>query len=72
MDVGKEYTAVVIPPGFTASLLAVTGVGRSTSKPTVELLTNPRAGTLAVSLATGVLHPRFRAHPGRLASGCSR
>jgi YhgE/Pip-like protein len=50
MDVGKEYTAVVIPPEFTASLLALAGVGRSTSKPTVELLTNPRAGTLAVSL----------------------
>jgi YhgE/Pip-like protein len=61
MGVGKQYAAVVIPPGFTASLLAVAGVStrssRSTSKPTVELLTNPRAGTLAVSLATGVLQP---------------
>ena len=57
MDIGKEYTAVVIPPGFTANLLALAGVGRSPSKPTVELLTNPRAGTLAVSLATGVLQP---------------
>jgi YhgE/Pip-like protein len=57
MDVGKEHTTVVIPPGFTASLLAVAGVGRSTSKPTVELLANPRAGTVAVSLATGVLQP---------------
>jgi YhgE/Pip-like protein len=57
MDVGSEYTAVVIPPEFTASLLAVAGVGQAKSKPTVELLTNPRAGTLAVSLATGVLEP---------------
>lgn len=57
MGVGKEYAAVVIPPGFTSSLLAVAGVGRSGSKPTVELVTNPRAGTLAVSLATGVLEP---------------
>jgi hypothetical protein len=32
-------------------------VSRATSKPAVELLTNPRAGTLAVSLATGVLQP---------------
>lgn len=60
MDVGNAYAAVVIPPGFSASLLAVAGVpapsGRI-SKPTAELLTNPRAGTLAVSLATGVLQP---------------
>jgi len=57
MDVAKEYTAVVIPPGFTNNLLALAGVSRATSRPAVELLTNPRAGTLAVSLATGVLQP---------------
>jgi YhgE/Pip-like protein len=57
MDAGKEYTTVVIPADFTTSLLAVAGEGRSRSEPTVELLTNPRAGTLAVSLATGVLQP---------------
>jgi hypothetical protein len=61
MDVGKEYAAILIAPGFTASLLAVAGVPtqqrRSTSKPTIELLTNPRAGTLGVSLATGVVQP---------------
>src|SRR5262249_23431944 len=33
------------------------GVSRATSRPAVELLTNPRAGTLAVSLDTGVLQP---------------
>jgi hypothetical protein len=61
MDVGKEFAAIVIPPGFTASLLAVGGVrtppGQSASKPTIELLTNPRAGTLGVSLASGVIQP---------------
>ncbi|HEX4483202.1 MAG TPA: DUF3533 domain-containing protein [Solirubrobacteraceae bacterium] len=61
MDLGKEYAAVVIPPGFTSSLLAVAGAplpaGQPPSKPTIELLTNPRAGTLGVSLATGVLQP---------------
>jgi YhgE/Pip-like protein len=57
MDIGKEYTAVVIPPGFTNNLLALVGVSRATSRPAVDLLTNPRAGTLAVSLATGVLQP---------------
>jgi YhgE/Pip-like protein len=70
MDLGKEYAAVVIPPGFSASLLALAGVptraGRPTSKPTVELLTNPRAGTLAVSLATGVLQPALSRASGQI------
>jgi YhgE/Pip-like protein len=61
MDLGKEYAAVVIPPDFTSSLLAVAGApvpaGQPPSKPTITLLTNPRAGTLGVSLATGVLQP---------------
>jgi YhgE/Pip-like protein len=57
MDVGKQYAAVVIPPGFTNNLLALAGLARATSRPAVQLLTNPRAGTLAVSLATGVLQP---------------
>lgn len=61
MDLGKEYAAVVIPAGFTSSLLAIAGApapaGKSPSRPTIELLTNPRAGTLGVSLATGVLQP---------------
>jgi YhgE/Pip-like protein len=57
MDVAKEYTALVIPPGFTNNLVALAGVSRATSKPAVELLTNLRAGSLAVSLATGVLQP---------------
>ncbi|MGO9956022.1 MAG: YhgE/Pip domain-containing protein [Solirubrobacteraceae bacterium] len=66
MEVGKEYAAVVLPPGFTVSLLAVAGIGRSSSKPTVELLTNPRAGTLAVSLATGVLAPALSHASGEI------
>lgn len=61
MDVDKEYATVVIPAGFTASLLAISGgasrAGKSAARPTIELLTNPRAGSLAVSLATGVLDP---------------
>jgi YhgE/Pip-like protein len=64
MDVAKEYAAVVIPPGFTNNVLALAGVSRATSKAAVELLTNPRAGTLAVSLATGVLQPAL-AHASR-------
>ncbi|HWC39765.1 MAG TPA: DUF3533 domain-containing protein [Acidimicrobiales bacterium] len=61
MDVGKDYAAVVIPPDFTASLLSVSGVATparsSTSIPAIQLLTNPRAGTVGVGLATGVLQP---------------
>jgi uncharacterized phage infection (PIP) family protein YhgE len=61
MGIGKEYAAIVIPPGFTQSLLTVAGVPstspRATVKPTVELLSNPRAGSLAVSLATAVAQP---------------
>jgi YhgE/Pip-like protein len=66
MDVGKDYAAMVLPPDFTSSLLAVAGIGRSASKPTVELLTNPRAGTLAVSLATGVLEPALAHASGQV------
>ena len=61
MDVGKEYATVVIPPDFTASLLSVSGVATparsSPSRPAIQLLTNPRAGTVGVGLATGVLQP---------------
>ena len=61
MDEAKTYAAVVIPPNFSASLAALAGIrppaGQSVSIPRIELLTNPRAGTLAVSLASGVLDP---------------
>lgn len=61
MNLGKSYTTVVIPRQFTSSLLTVAGLsagaGSSRSLPTVELRTNPRAGTLGVSLATEVLKP---------------
>ncbi|HYB29288.1 MAG TPA: DUF3533 domain-containing protein [Solirubrobacteraceae bacterium] len=61
MNLGREYAAVVIPAGFTASLLAIdnhaASLGASPSRATIDLLSNPRAGTLGVSLATGVLDP---------------
>ncbi len=87
MDRGKAYAAVVIPPEFTASVLAIAGVpptpGQTTTKPTIELLTNPRAGTLAVGLAAGVLQPALSiashrigtqiasSAPGRRSAGAS-
>ncbi len=61
MDHNGAYATVVIPPDFTASLLSLTGLrlpaGTSVGKPTVELLTNQRAGTLGVQLGSGVLSP---------------
>ncbi|WP_232295230.1 YhgE/Pip domain-containing protein [Parafrankia sp. EUN1f] len=66
MSRGRAYATVVIPPGFTASLLAQAGLpavgasGEAAAQArdrSVQLLTNPRAGTLGVSLASGVLQP---------------
>jgi YhgE/Pip-like protein len=60
MDRGASYAAVVIPPGFTASLLTRAGVSvaaAGSARPQIVILTNQRAGTVGVSLATGVLQP---------------
>ncbi len=61
MDRNGAYATLVIPPDFTASLLALTGIqppaGTPPGKPTTQLLANMRAGTVGVSLATGVLEP---------------
>ncbi len=61
MNRNGAYATVVIPADFTASLLSLAGVrlpaGTPASKPTVQLLTNQRAGTVGVELATGVLTP---------------
>jgi YhgE/Pip-like protein len=64
MDRGASYATVVIPPGFTASLLslaAVPGSQPTPARPEVVILTNQRAGTQGVSLATGVLEPALAA-----------
>jgi YhgE/Pip-like protein len=61
MDRNKAYATVVVPAGFTNSVLALYGVGNqqqvSQAIPAVELLTNARAGSIGVALATGVLTP---------------
>jgi YhgE/Pip-like protein len=55
---GGAYAAIVIPAGFTTSLLSAYGLASgSAGQPTVELLTNPRAGSIGVQLATGVAQP---------------
>jgi hypothetical protein len=70
MDDGKAYVTVVIPPGVTRSLGALTGQGTAEGSPSrsiVQLLTNPRAGTMGVNLAIGVLTPALAAASERIA-----
>ncbi len=61
MNKGADYATILIPSGFTASVLAVAGTpvspDQSVKLPAIELLTNSRAGTLGVSLATAVIQP---------------
>lgn len=63
MGSNGAYATIVIPPDFTQTLLAAYGQdpsdtsGSSAEKATVTLLTNPRAGSIGVALATGVSEP---------------
>ncbi len=60
MDRDGSYAAVVIPAGFSASLLELAGEkasGPGYRRPEITILTNQRAGTEGVGLATGVLQP---------------
>ena len=77
MNRGGAYATIVIPPTFTGSLLeAATGAPATTSsvpaQPAVQLLENPRAGSLGVSLAAGVLTPAFHAISTRVRRGPRR
>jgi YhgE/Pip-like protein len=69
MDRGASYAAVVIPPGFTASLLNLAGVsasGPASGRPEIVILTSQRAGTVGVSRAAGVLQPGLSAASGQI------
>jgi YhgE/Pip-like protein len=69
MDRGASYATVVIPPGFTASLLTRAGVnvgGAGSARPEIVILTNQRAGTIGASLASGVLQPGLQAASGQI------
>jgi YhgE/Pip-like protein len=60
MDDNNAYATVVIPPDFTVALLTVSGVPLprpASARPTIDILTNNRSGSLGVSLATGFLEP---------------
>lgn len=66
MDKGSDYATVVMPPNLTSSVVALSkttgsagsasGVSPATAAP-IQLLTNPRAGSIGVGLASGVLTP---------------
>jgi uncharacterized phage infection (PIP) family protein YhgE len=61
LDKGADFAAIVILKGFTRSVLDLVepaSPGTSSAPaPSIQLLTNSRAGTLGVSLADGVLEP---------------
>ncbi len=58
MNSNKAFAAIEIPPDFTASLLSAYGLASASAHaPTVQLVTNPRAGGTGVQLATGVAQP---------------
>jgi len=65
LDRNGAYAVIVIPPNLTVSTLALFGVnagaGPAPSLPTIRPLTNVRAGSLGVSLATGVADPALMA-----------
>ncbi|HTZ22599.1 MAG TPA: DUF3533 domain-containing protein [Streptosporangiaceae bacterium] len=62
LNSNATFAAIVIPPDFTASLLSAYRLApASAGKPTAELLTSPRAGSIGVQLATGVAQPALYA-----------
>ncbi len=64
MNHDGAYATIAIPPNLTASLLSAYGLApasASAGKPSIRLLTNPRAGSIGVGLATGVAQPALHA-----------
>ena len=65
MDSDAAYAALIIPPHFSADVTALAGAayprGQTPALPMLTLVTNERAGSLGVSLATGVLQPAVAA-----------
>lgn len=57
MDRGASYATLVVPPDFSRAA----GSSTRADLPTVELLSNQRAGTTGASLASGVLTPAVKA-----------
>ena len=71
MNSNDAFATVVIPADFTDTLLVAYGAaptGTASGKPTVRILSNPRAGNIGVSLATGVAQPALRVASLRVGS----
>jgi YhgE/Pip-like protein len=72
LDDGQIYVMILIPPGFSESLMAMAGTtstDATTAVPVpaqITLLTNPRLGSAGVGQATGVLTPALRAASGSI------
>jgi YhgE/Pip-like protein len=77
MNSNQAFADIVIPPDFSTSLLSAYGLASATpttptgsaEAPTVQLLTNPRAGSTGAQLATGVAEPAL--HQVSIAVGSS-
>jgi YhgE/Pip-like protein len=65
MNKNAAFVTIVIPHGFTNSVLALYGLvsqeNLTQPVPAVELLTNVRAGSVGVELAAGVVQPAIAA-----------
>jgi YhgE/Pip-like protein len=65
MNSDGAYAALIIPPHFSADVTALAGAayprGQAPALPALRMLTNVRAGSLGVSLASGVLQPAVAA-----------
>ncbi|WP_405164310.1 SNG1 family protein [Nocardia sp. NBC_01499] len=67
MATGKLYAALVIPDNFTASVLALGDpAGQSGQRPTVTVLTNPAAGSLASSMSASIVQQAAHTASGQL------
>ncbi len=69
------YATLVVPPDFTTALLSAAGVPAAHATvgavPEVEILTNERAGTVGVSLATGILQDALAVASHKIGRGLS-
>jgi YhgE/Pip-like protein len=75
MNNNNGYASVVIPAGFSTSVLALAAPATATTPgtpttplPAIELLENDRSGTLGVSLAAGVVQPAIGAVSKKIGS----
>ena len=73
MNKGSDYAAVVIPPDFTSSLLALADPGPTSGAvprtPAIAIRTNERLGSIGTGLASGVLQPALTATSGKIGHG---